>query len=209
MVMNSKALNEIRRRFTVDNTNLTCIRGCYVSEKREIISMFKLPPVSLPPEEGDRYLSLFKKALSGTPDKNLVEIPFANEAVGVSDEHKLLTALRDTAITDDDMAEVFFQRVLAGLPQEGSFLILLAHDAYDVPFRNHNGERNNEMSDEVFKYIICAVCPVKLSKASLSYCAADNLFHPSEPDWVVGAPELGFMFPCFEERAANIYSALC
>ena len=47
--MNSKALNEIRRRFTVDNTNLTCIRGCYVSEKREIISMFKLPPVSLPP----------------------------------------------------------------------------------------------------------------------------------------------------------------
>ena len=113
MVMNSKALNEIRRRFTVDNTNLTCIRGCYVSEKREIISMFKLPPVSLPPEEGDRYLSLFKKALSGTPDKNLVEIPFANEAVGVSDEHKLLTALRDTAITDDDMAEVFFQRVLA------------------------------------------------------------------------------------------------
>ena len=203
--MNSKALNEIRRRFTVDNTNLTCIRGCYVSEKREIISMFKLPPVSLPPEEGDRYLSLFKKALSGTPDKNLVEIPFANEAVGVSDEHKLLTALRDTAI----MAEVFFQRVLAGLPQEGSFLILLAHDAYDVPFRNHNGERNNEMSDEVFKYIICAVCPVKLSKASLSYCAADNLFHPSEPDWVVGAPELGFMFPCFEERAANIYSALC
>ena len=151
--MNSKALNEIRRRFTVDNTNLTCIRGCYVSEKREIISMFKLPPVSLPPEEGDRYLSLFKKALSGTPDKNLVEIPFANEAVGVSDEHKLLTALRDTAITDDDMAEVFFQRVLAGLPQEGSFLILLAHDAYDVPFRNHNGERNNEMSDEVFKYI--------------------------------------------------------
>ena len=98
----------------MDHNNITCIRGCYVNEKREIISMFKLPPVSLPPEEGDRYLSLFKKALSGTPDKNLVEIPFANEAVGVSDEHKLLTALRDTAITDDDMAEVFFQRVLAG-----------------------------------------------------------------------------------------------
>ena len=61
----------------------------------------------------------------------------------------------------------------------------------------------------MFRYILCAVCPVKLSKSGLAYSAADNLFHPEEPNWTVGAPEVGFMFPAFEERAANIYNALC
>ena len=207
--MNSRDVNELRRRLTPDNTNLTCIRGCYVSSKKEIISLFRLPPVSLPPEECEKYLALFKKVLSGVPGKNLVDIAFANEAVGVSDEHKLLTALKDSALEDDDMAQVFFQRVIDGLQTEEACLILLAHDAYDIPFRNSSGERENELSSEMFRYILCAVCPVKLSRASLAYSAGDNLFHPEDPNWVVGAPELGFLFPAFEERAANIYNALC
>ena len=207
--MNSKEINELKRRFTPDNTSLTCIRGCYVSEKKEIISLFRLPPVSLPPEECEKYLSLFKRTLSGIPGKNLVDIAFANEAVGVSDEHRLLTALRDCALEDDDLAQVFFQRVMDGLQMEGSCLILLAHDAYDVPFRNMNGERDDEQSSDVFRYIACAVCPVKLTKPALAYSAGDNLFHPSEPEWTVGAPEMGFLFPAFDERCSNIYNALC
>ncbi len=139
--MNGKEMNELRRRFNADNTNLTCIRGCYVSEKREIVSLFRLPPVSLPPEECEKYLSIFKKALSGVQGKNLVDIAFANEQVGVSDEHRLLMALRDSSLTDDDMVQVFFQRVIDALPAEGSFLILRAHDAYDVPFRTQDEHR--------------------------------------------------------------------
>ena len=207
--MNSRDVNELRRRLTPDNTNLTCIRGCYVSSKKEIISLFRLPPVSLPPEECEKYLSIFKKVLSGVPDKNLLNIAFANEAVGVSDEHRLLTALKDSALEDDDLAQVFFQRVIDGLQTEDACLILLAHDAYDIPFRRRDGERDDDMSSEMFRYILCAVCPVKLSKPALAYSAGDNLFHPEEPNWVVGAPEVGFLFPAFEERAANIYNALC
>jgi len=207
--MNSKEINEIRRRLTPDNANMTCIRGCYVTEKKEIVSLFRLPPVSLPEEERGQYLSLFKKVLSGTPGKNLVDIAFANEAVGVSDEHRLLTSLRDSGLADDDMAQVFFQRVIDGLQIESGCLILLAQDTYDVPFRNHNGETDAEQSDEMFRYILCAVCPVKLSRPELAYSAGDNLFHPGEQDWVVGAPELGFLFPAFDGRCANIYNALC
>ena len=207
--MNSRDINEIRRRLTPDNSNLTCIRGCYVSSKKEIVSLFRLPPVSLPPEECERYLSIFKKTLSGVPDKNLIDIEFANEDVGTSDEHKLLTALKDSALADDDMAQVFFRRIIDSMQTEEACLILLAHDAYDIPFRNANGERGDDISGEMFRYILCAVCPVKLSKPGLAYSAGDNLFHPEEPNWVVGAPEVGFMFPAFEERAANIYNALC
>jgi len=207
--MNAREINELRRRLTPDNNNLTCIRGCYVSSRKEIISLFRLPPVSLPQEESERYLGLFKKVLSGVPGKNLVDIAFANESVGVSDEHRLLTALKDSSLEDDDMVQVFFQRVIDSLEIAESCLILLAHDAYDIPFRNSNGEREDEISSEMFKYILCAVCPVKLSKAALAYSAGDNLFHPEDPNWVVGAPELGFLFPAFDARSANIYNALC
>ena len=207
--MNSREINELRRRLTPDNNNLTCIRGCYVSEKKEIISLFRLSPVSLPQEECEKYLSLLKKALSGTPGKNLVDIAFANEAVGNSDEHRLLMALREDALADDDMAQVFFQRVMDGVQLEGGYLILLAHDAYDVPFRSQGAERDGEQSDEMFRYILGAVCPVKLSRAELAYSAGDNLFHPADPNWVVGAPEVGFLFPAFDGRSANLYNALC
>lgn len=205
--MNVKEVNELRRRFNIDNTNITCIHGCYVNTKKEIISLFKLPPINLPQEESEKYLSLFKKVLSGTLGKNLVDIAFANEDVGVSDEHKLLMALRDTRLTDDDMVLVFFQRIIDALPLTDNALILLTHDAYDVPFKHKDKSRGD--SEEMFNYITCAVCPVKLSRAALSYCPQDNEFHPNDPDWIVGVPEMGFLFPCFDERAANIYNALC
>lgn len=205
--MNVKEVNELRRRFNIDNTNITCIHGCYVNTKKEIISLFKLPPINLPQEESEKYLSLFKKVLSGTLGKNLVDIAFANEDVGVSDEHKLLMALRDTHLTDDDMVLVFFQRIIDALPLVDNALILLTHDAYDVPFKHKDESRGD--SEEMFNYITCAVCPVKLSRAALSYCPQDNEFHPNDPDWIVGVPEMGFLFPCFDERAANIYNALC
>lgn len=206
--MNSREINELRRRFSPDNTNLTCIRGCYVNSKKEIVSLFRLPPVSLPEEERDKYLSLLRKVLTGTQGKNLIDLSFVSEDVGASDEHKLLTALRDDGLADDGLAQVFFQRVIDGLEVEEGCLVLLAHDAYDVPFRGRDGLRG-EGGDEVFCYIVCAVCPVKLSKAALAYRSEDNLFHPCDPQWVVAAPEAGFVFPAFDGRAANIYNALC
>ena len=207
--MNTKAISELRRRFSLDNTNFTCIRGCYVDDKKQITSMFVLSPMALPQEEHEVYLSLLKKVLSGMPDKNLTDLEFPAESVGVSDEHKLLTALKDSSLSDDDMAQVFFQRIIDSAEMEGSYLILLAHDAYDIFVKNKNGETDKDLSNEMFKYIVCALCPLKLTKPSLSYSAADGLFHLPEAVWAVTAPDLGFVFPAFEERAADIYRAFC
>ena len=92
--MNAREISELKRRFSPDNQNMTCIRGCYVRTDRETISLFRLPPVALPEEERERYMSLFRKVLSGTPEKNLVSVGFNADAVGVSDEHRLLPAFR-------------------------------------------------------------------------------------------------------------------
>ena len=91
---------------------------------------------------------------------------------------------------------------------EGNYLILLAHDNYDVPYRSKDGESEGRDSEEVFSYIVCSLCPIKLTKPQLGFHVDENRFCNIAADWVVSAPELGFLFPAFDDRATNIYSAL-
>lgn len=206
--MNRQDISEIRRRLNPDKNSIDCIRGCYVDEKGDIISAFSHSLLTLPQEEAEKYLAIFRRALSGLPGRNLVEIPFRPDQVMDGEEHRLLTALNRTALKVDQAVERFFQKIIDALELEGNYLILLMHDAYDVPFRAKDEFKVDDASEEVFQYIVCAVCPVKQTRPALCYCAEDRGFHDRDLDWVVSVPELGFMFPAYEDRAANIYSAL-
>ena len=206
--MNRKEIAEIRRRFNIDKNAITCLRGCYVNEKGEIISEFNRSLLSLPQEEAEKYLSIFKRTLAGVPGRNLIDIQFRPDQVMGDEAHQLLTALRNTALTVDSGVELLCRKIIDSLDLEGNYLILMLHDAYDVPFQHKDENKVDVISEEVFNYIMVSVCPVKLTKPALSYFAEDNDFHARELDWVVGAPELGFMFPTFDDRATNLYSAL-
>ena len=207
--MNKKDIAEIKRRFNLEHNNITCIRGCYVNNQGEVISSFTRSLVGMAQEEAEKYLAIFKRTLSGTQGQNLIDIQFDPEHLMDSPEHQLLTALKDEALKNDDTVNYFFQQVIANLHMEDHYLILLMHDGYDVPYRSKEDDSKvADMSTEVFHYILCSVCPVKLTKPTLSYDPGQNDFRSKESDWIVGAPEMGFLFPAFEERAANIYEAL-
>ena len=206
--MNRKEIAEIRRRFNPEKNAVSCVRGCYVNEKREIVSAFNYPLPSLPLEEQEKYLAIFKRTLAGVPGRNLIDIEFRPDQVMNDEAHRLLMGLRNTALTVDAGAEKLCRKIIDSLEIEGNYLILMAHDAYDVPFRHTDEYRVDVISEEVFNYIMVSVCPVKLTRPALSYFCEDNAFHSRNPDWVVSGPELGFMFPTFDDRAANIYSAL-
>ena len=206
--MNRQEIAEIRRRLNPDKNAISRLRGCYVNEKREVVATFDKSLMSFPQEEQEKYLALFKRALAGVPGKNLVDIEFRADQVMHDAAHGLLMGLRNTALTVDEGVEALCWRIIDHLQMEGNYLILMAHDAYDVPFKRADEYKTDVISEEVFSYILVCVCPVKLTKPALSYCSEDNAFHSRELDWVVSAPELGFMFPTFDDRAANIYSAL-
>ncbi|MDO5326686.1 MAG: DUF4317 domain-containing protein [Clostridia bacterium] len=207
--MNKKDIAEIKRRFNPEHNNITCIRGCYVNNQGEVISSFTRSLVGMAQEEAEKYLAIFKRTLSGTQGQNLIDIQFDPERLMDSPEHQLLTALKDEALKNEDTVSYFFQQIIANLHMEDHYLILLMHDGYDVPYRSKEDDSKVAgMSDEVFHYILCSVCPVKLTKPTLSYDPGQNDFRSKESDWIVGAPEMGFLFPAFEERAANIYEAL-
>ena len=205
--MNQKELREIRRRFQPERSGITHIYGCYVNSQREIISELDEALGLLTKEEAEKYLSLLKKALSGALGKNLLDISFATKQVMDSEEHRLLSALRKSELQDAELRGSFYRTVIDAIDMEDTnYLILLAFDAYDVPHYGKDG--NPDDAGEVYRYLVCAVCPVKSGKAELGYVPEEKRFHSSLLGQIVAAPTLGFLFPTFDERSTNIYNAL-
>lgn len=206
--MNEREVSEIRRRFRPDQSNITHIRGCYVSDKGEVLSQLNQSVALMLEDEKEKVLGILKRTLSGALDKNLMDISFPTQQVVDGAEHKLLMRLRDSHLEDDEAVETFFDHVRQCVSMETNYLILLAHDAYDVPYRSRDGLRQDDAAADVFSYILCSICPVKLSKSALSYHTQEQAFHNSKTDWIVCAPELGFLFPAFDGRSTNLYGAL-
>lgn len=206
--MNEKEIGEIRRRIRRDRCNMTAIYGCFVNAQKEIVSSFKRSVGLMPENEAEKYFAVMKRTLSGTVGKNLIDISFRTAQVADSPEHKMLMQLRDSSLQDDDLRMAFFEKVIASVSMEESFLILLGCDSYDVPFKGADGEKQQDASTETYKYILCAVCPVKLTKPHLRYIAEEKEFHDGGAEQVANAPEFGFIFPAFDDRSANIYNAL-
>lgn len=206
--MNTREVSEIRRRFRADKSNVTHVRGCYVNEKKEIISEFHQSMTLLTQSESEELLSILKRTLSGSIGRNLVDISFDTKQVISGDEHRLLMALRSSSLNDLDAVHTFYQRVIKSLNLDTNYLILLTNDSYDVPYRAKDGEEFEDASNEVFQYILCSICPVKATKPALSFHAHENTFKNLSPDWIISPPELGFMFPAFDDRCTNLYNAL-
>ena len=159
-------------------------------------------------QERENMMSLLKRTLSGAAGRNLIDISFATQQVAGSEEHSLLMKLRDSALGDEEAVHLLFQKVTGAVSMEEDYLVLLACESFDVPRRGKSLDELEEDSPEVFSYFICSICPVKASKPVLSYSHAQKEFHNCNVNWLVSPPELGFMFPTFDDRAANIYSAL-
>ena len=207
--MNQKELNEIRRRFKLDKNSISKIFGCYVNSNKEIISWIDASMGLMQQEEQEMYLGLLKKALSGALGKNLVDITFSTAQVADSDELRLLQTMRQTELKDPASRENFCRRLIDALNMgETNYLILLAADTYDVPHKSRDDEFQADAGDTVYRYFVCAVCPVKAPTLELRYDHDLNEFHPGSTGHIALAPELGFLYPAFDSRAANIYDLL-
>ena len=206
--MNTKEIGEIRRRQRRDRSNMTHIYGCYVNENKEIISEFSQSVAMMPENESDKYFALLRRCLGGTLGKNLIDIAFQTSQVAGSAEHKLLMDLRASHLKDDQIRMAFYKNAIESLTLEGNYVIMLGCDSYDVPFKGKDGETFSDSGDENYTYLLCAVCPVKQTKATLHYVPEEKRFHDGNMANVICPPELGFLFPAFDNRGTNIYNAL-
>ena len=206
--MNKKEVTEIKKQFTPHNCAITRICGCYVDGEKEKKTELKEAFLSLPEEEMFKYFDIFRKTLSGTIGKNLLNMEFPLETESEGGTQEFLLKLRNSRLTDDDLLTEFYNRVIDSYDFPENYLILLIHAVYDIPGKASDGTEMFDASDEVFDYILCCFCPVKLSKPALSYHADENSFHERIRDWIVEMPDAGFLFPAFNDRSTDIHSLL-
>ena len=205
--MTEKDLREIRRRFRPDKNNITNIVGCIVNSEKNIVANFTQPLATTSTEETEKLLAVMKKSLSGTLGTNLLSMDFSTKQVESGEEHGLLMKLRSSCLKDKEALNTFYQKVISSVKFDGGFAILLAYDVYDVFTYSKSGAKD-DVSAQMFPYIICSVCPIKPLNTGLYFRNDDNLFRSVSVQTLLCSTQVGFMFPSFDNRAANIYSAL-
>lgn len=206
-MINSEVL-EIRKQFKHENCSITKVSGCYVDGEKTIKTKFTESFLCLPEEETFKYFEIFKKTLSGSIGKNLINMEFPTETEFNGGTQEFLLKLRDCELKDDAIVEEFYEKVIQMYDHVGNYLILLLYAAYDVPGKTSDKIMMEDASDEVYRYVLCSICPVNLSKPGLSYNAEMNQIQKRIQDWVVGVPNNGFLFPAFNDRSTDIHNVL-
>ena len=205
--MNKKEVLELKRRFKKEAATFTRVCGCYVDGNHNKVCKFGNTFLNLEEDEFYKYLEIANKALSGTIGNNLLELKFPIEEEEVGGRQHILMALRDEQLFDENLLDTFYDLVIDTYDHAGNYLIVLFHDAYDVMSRTSDNNNLDE-SEEVYEYLICAICPVDLSKPGLGFLEEEHRIGPRVRDWVVGAVDTAFLFPAFNDRSTDIHSTL-
>lgn len=206
-MINSEIL-EIRKQMKHENCSITKVSGCYVDGEKTIKTRFTESFLCLPEEETFKYFEIFKKTLSGTIGKNLINMEFPLETEFNGGTQEFLLKLRDSELKDEALLEEFYEKVIQSYEHLGNYLVLLVYAAYDVPGKTNDKIMMEDASEEVYRYILCSLCPVNLSKPGLSYNEERNQIQKRIQDWVVGMPGNGFLFPAFNDRSTDLHSVL-
>nr|MBP3598012.1 DUF4317 domain-containing protein [Eubacterium sp.] len=207
--MNKTEIAEIKKLFKKDDNGITRICGCYVDAEKNKRLELKEAFYSLPEEEMFKYVEIFRKSLSGTLGKNLMNMEFPTEEETNEDgKQKFLMEILKSKLEDNDLLDRFYDMVIKTYDYTGNYYIILIHDAYDIPAITSDGIENFDSSDYVYDFILCCICPVKLSKAGLCYNPEKNNIEDCIRDWLVQPPENGFLFPAFNDRNTDIHSLL-
>ena len=205
--MNKKEVLELKRRFKKEAATFTRVCGCYVDGNHNKVCKFGNTFLNLEEDEFYKYLEIANKALSGTIGNNLLELKFPIEDEEVGGRQHILMALRASKLEDENLLDTFYDLVIDTYDHAGNYLIVLFHDAYDVMSRTSDNNNLDE-SEEVYEYLICAICPVDLSKPGLGFLEDEHRIGPRVRDWVVGAVDTAFLFPAFNDRSTDIHSTL-
>lgn len=205
--MNKKDTLELKNRLKKTGCTFTKMCGCYVNSDKEILVNFQETFLNLEEEEFYKYLELAKKVLSGSVGNNLIELNFPLAEEEQNGKQQFLMGLRESKLKNEGLLNTFYQLVIDSYDYSGNYLILVFHDAYDVMTKTSDQAKLDE-SEEVYEYLLCAICPVTLSKPGLGYLEDMNKIGPRNRDWIVTVPETGFIFPAFTERSTDIHSAM-
>ena len=203
--MNKKEINEIKGLYdTIEECGISRLCGCYVNGDKEKVKVFNESFLDLDEKEQHKYLEIFRKNMSGTLGKNLIDLSFVNqESSDESNGKGLLNSLKKSELKDDALLDKFYDSIINTYNHVGNYLILLIYQAYDVPGITDDEIEMEDASDEVYSYVLCSICPMKLTKPGLGYDDKLEIIHALKQSFGVELPDTGFIFPAFNDRSSD------
>ncbi len=205
--MDKKSISELRRRLKKDSCTFTKMCGCYVDDNKKKVTTIDEIFLNLEDDEYYKYLEVAKKVLSTNVGNNILELDFPLEEEKPGGHQQFLLGLKKSGLKEQALLDTFYDMIIEKYDSLGNYLILLYHDVYDVMTKTTDNNKLDE-SEEVYEYIICAICPMILSKPGLGYNKPENRIGTLSREWMVGMPETGFIFPAFNDRSSDIHSVL-
>ncbi len=196
--MNKKEIAEIHKQFSPDRSPITRICGCYVDGHKNKLSCTKDAFMTLPEEETYKYLNIFKKTLSGKINNNLLNMEYTLEQELKEECHAQLLKLRESSLMDDEILDKFYDRVIENYDSQEAYYIVLVYGVYDT-FAD---------SEDEYEFILCSICPAKLSKDGLIYDNSKKCVESRKCELMIDAPMHGFLFPAFNDRKSDIHGCL-
>ncbi len=182
----------ITRRMTVKRTSVTRIAGAYMDPDGFIDGTFNTRFLKLSGADRAKNLEIAKTIPFAQTNGNLKRYVIPENSRGKESMYQLLMGIRSSGLENDALLEIFYEKTGERYRSDHEYGIFMFHDRYDIPSKAADHVRLGE-SEEMFEYLICAVCPVT-------------------GDYEAGSPECGFIFPSYAKGGAllnciDIYQA--
>ena len=206
--MDKKGIAEIKKCFKKEDCRIDRMVSCFLNEEGEIISRFSDSFYALEDKELFKYCELFKQSLNGKIGRNLYTLAFPLEEEAEGGKQNTLYKLLQSELKDEALYNAFFEKVRQDYPIPGKHLLLLAHGVYDIPSKTSDGLTLEDASEQVYSFILFALCPVSLLKEGLCFDKQSDSFVSRSEDFVVQKPEISFLYPAFHDRSSDIHELL-
>lgn len=193
-------LNEIKKQFTPAGCTIDRIAGCIANDEGEAVYEIKENFLYLPEEMMFKFFEIFRKGLSGRKGKNIYSLEFKEDSRAKAS----LQHIRQTGLKDEETNEILFENIIDYCSIKGYSAIFVIHGIYDIPGKGTDNEAMEDASEEVYEYIMTAICPVTLSKPGLSWNREEGTMGEANRQWMIQMPSTAFLYPAFTDRSQDL-----
>lgn len=206
--MNKREVSEIKKNFK-DSSNYFTLEKVlvgFVDYEGTVLYHKVNSAVTMTVEDRDVYDETLKKVLSTAVGKKFTEYEFLNEAYEEGKPQNILYTLLESELNNDEVCEKFLNHIANNIDYAGPFTVITAYCTYSVPKKNKNDDFDNDNNEELYRYLLTAICPVSTSTDGFIFDKDDNeILKKINSELIIDkSPSDGFLFPTFSNRSSDI-----
>lgn len=205
--MNKKETSEIKKNFS-DKSGffiMEKVLTAFVDSEKNVRYQNISSCITMENDENDLYSNILKKVLNTNVGKNFIEYEFPNDAYDEGNSQNILYKLLQSELKDEEAAENFVNHIANHITYTGQFAIITAYCNYTIKKKDKLDEYGED-ADEVYRYLLTAVCPVEVSETGFVFDSFNNeITRKINTELLISkAPSDGFLYPVFSNRSSDV-----